>query len=165
MNCDRPASGLLVASSGGHLLQLLQIRGVLPDAHWTWVTFDTQDAVFLLRDECVVYAHHPTNRSLVNLIRNTLLAIRLVWRVRPQVVVSTGAGVAVPFCYVAKLFGASIVFIESFARTSNLSLSGRLVKPIASRFFVQWPDTAPDDHKAEYRGALFSSDDAHRGES
>ena len=163
MNRKHRAAGLLVASSGGHLLQLLQIRGVLPDAHWTWVTFDTPDALSLLRDESVVYAHHPTNRNLVNLARNAFLAIRVVWRTRPRVVVSTGAGVAVPFCYVARFLGAKVLFIESFARTTNLSLSGKLVRPIATRFFVQWPETAPDDSKAEYLGALFSSAPATAG--
>src|SRR5688572_25807684 len=94
---------LLVASSGGHLLQLVQLADSWPREVRVWVTFDTTDARSLLAGEEVVLANHPTNRSLKNLLRNSLLAIRTIRRLRPRAVVSTGAGVAVPFCYAARL--------------------------------------------------------------
>ncbi len=147
--------GLLVASSGGHLLQLVQLRGRLPRAEWHWVTFDTADARTLLADESITFAFHPTNRNIINLMWNTVLAVRMVSRLRPALVVTTGAGVAVPFCWVGRLFGARVVYIESFARTSEPSLTGRLVHPIATRFFVQWPDLVSRYRNAEFLGSLF----------
>jgi beta-1,4-N-acetylglucosaminyltransferase len=152
---EASAPVLLVASNGGHLLQLLQLADAWPAERRRWVTFDKPDARSLLAAEDVTYAHHPTNRNLKNLIRNALLAIRTIRRLRPAAVVTTGAGVAVPFCYAARLLGARVVYIESFSRISEPSLTGRLVHPVAHRFFVQWPELQPRFRKAEYVGACF----------
>jgi beta-1,4-N-acetylglucosaminyltransferase len=146
---------LLVASNGGHLLQLNQLRDnwAAEDRHW--VTFDKPDARSMLAGERVTYAHHPTNRNVPNLLRNLVLALTLLRRLRPRAIVTTGAGVAVPFCWVGRLLGVRVVYIESFARVSHPSLTGRLVHPVAHRFFVQWPDMRRHFRKAEYRGGLF----------
>lgn len=119
------------------------------------MTFDRPDARSLLAGERVTYAHYPTNRNVVNFIRNLFVAFRLLRRLRPHAIVTTGAGVAVPFCYVGRLYGARIVFVETFARISKLSLTARLVRPVAHRFFVQWPQLSERDRKAEYHGAVF----------
>ena len=150
---ERPA-GLLVASSGGHLLQLVHIAAGLPVADWIWVTFPTSDAEHLLAGREVVYAHHPTNRNIPNLVRNTFLAIRLIRAQRPRLLISTGAGVAVPFMWVGRLLGCRVIYVESFTRTRGLSLTGRLVRPVAHRVFVQWPDAARA-RGVEYHGSIF----------
>lgn len=148
-------SCLLVASNGGHLLQLVQLRDQWPLERRQWVTFDKPDARSLLTGETVTYAHHPTNRSLLNLIRNAVLAVRLIRKLRPQAIVTTGAGVAVPFCYLGRALGSRVIYIESFARVTEPSLTGRLVHPVAHRFFVQWPSLLKRYRKAEYLGAVF----------
>lgn len=132
---------LLVGSSGGHLAQLWSLRPWWSTLERTWVTFDTPDAVGLLADERnVVWAHHPTTRNIPNLVRNTLLALRVVRRVRPQVVVSTGAAVAVPFFVAARLTGARTVFIEVYDRVETPTLTGRLARPFTDLSLVQWPE-------------------------
>ena len=146
---------LLVASSGGHLLQLVQLRDEWPAEERAWVTFATTDAKSLLQDERVWFAHHPTNRSIRNLLLNFVLAVRLMRQLRPRAVVTTGAGVAVPFCYIGRLFGARVVFIESFSRITRPSLTARLVYPIANDFFVQWPELRSEFRRARYEGQLF----------
>lgn len=120
-----------------------------------WVTFDTEDARSLLGAEAVTWAAHPTNRNLPNLLRNLILAARLLRRLRPRAILTTGAGVAVPFCWLGRIYGARVVYIESFARTRRPSLTGRLVHPVAHTFFVQWPAMQPHFRKAQFRGALF----------
>lgn len=147
--------GMLVASSGGHLLQLRHLAAGLPDADWCWIAFDTPDAQHLLAGRDVVHAHHPTNRNARNLVRNLVLAWRVVRDVRPKIVISTGAGVAVPFLWVARLRGARVIYVESFARTQNLSLTGRLVRPVAHRLFVQWETAAANERGTEYLGSIF----------
>jgi beta-1,4-N-acetylglucosaminyltransferase len=146
---------LLVASSGGHLLQLVQLKDELPSEERIWVTFPTTDAKSLLQGEHVWFAHHPTNRNVPNLLRNFVLAVRLLVRLRPRAIVTTGAGVAVPFCYIGRLFGARVVFIESFSRITRPSLTARLIYPIANDFFVQWPELQPRFRRARYEGQLF----------
>jgi beta-1,4-N-acetylglucosaminyltransferase len=155
MPTEKRGGCLLVASSGGHLLQLSQLKDTWAREERHWVTFDKPDARSMLAGEDVTYAHHPTNRNIPNLLRNLRLALALVRRLRPRAIVTTGAGVAVPFCWIGRLLGARIVYIESFARVNRPSLTGRLVHPVAHRFFVQWPDMRAHFRKAEYRGGIF----------
>lgn len=144
-----------MASNGGHLLQLVQLRDEWPAEERHWVTFDKPDAHSLLAGEAVTYAFHPTNRSVRNLVRNLGLALRVVRRLRPYAVVTTGAGVAVPFCYIGRAFGARVVYIESFSRIEEPSLTGRLVHPIAHAFFVQWQGVQRHFRRSQHEGALF----------
>lgn len=104
----------------------------------TWITFDTIDATSRLADERVVWAHHPTTRNIGNLIRNSILSLRLFARERPAVVVSTGAGVAVPFFVLGWLTRVPTVYIEVYDRIDSPTLTARLCRPFTSLFLVQW---------------------------
>jgi UDP-N-acetylglucosamine:LPS N-acetylglucosamine transferase len=106
----------------------------------TWVTFETLDATSKLAGEDVVWAHHPTTRNVKNLARNTALAWRTMRSFRPDVVVSTGAGVAVPFFWMHRPFGAKSVYLEVFDRVDSRTLTGRLCRPFSDLFLVQWPE-------------------------
>jgi beta-1,4-N-acetylglucosaminyltransferase len=139
---ERPRRALLVCSPGGHLLQLLRLQPAWGGFETTWVTLSAADTDYLLREERVIQGKGPTNRSLRALVSNLSLAWRVVRRERPDVIVSTGAALAVPFFLAGKLFGARLVYVESLTRTTSLSLSGRLVRPLSDAFFVQWPDLA-----------------------
>ncbi|CAN5874810.1 UDP-N-acetylglucosamine--LPS N-acetylglucosamine transferase [soil metagenome] len=131
---------LLVGSAGGHLAQLIRLEPWWRDHHRRWVTFDKPDARSLLAGEAVVWAHHPTTRNLPNLARNLVLAVREVRRRRPDIVVSTGAGVALPFFVVARLRHIPTVYVEVFDRIDSSTLAGRLCRPFTTRFCVQWPE-------------------------
>ncbi|NUT54780.1 MAG: UDP-N-acetylglucosamine--LPS N-acetylglucosamine transferase [Thermoleophilia bacterium] len=148
---------LLVCSTGGHLLQLVALRECWQRFARAWVTFDKSDARSLLAEERVYYAHGPTNRSIKNMLRNLLVAWRVVAAVRPKVVLTTGAGVAVPFAWVARLRGAKVVYVESLARIEGPSLTYRLIAPIAARQYVQWPELAEALPDARFAGNVFSA--------
>jgi beta-1,4-N-acetylglucosaminyltransferase len=144
---------LLVSSTGGHLLQLVALREAWDGFERVWVTFDAGDSRALLAGERVVHAHSPTNRNIPNLLRNFVLAWRVVREVRPGAVVTTGAGVAVPFAWLARIFGARIVYVESLTRIEGPSLTYRLIRPVVSRTYVQWPELRL--RGALYRGTVF----------
>lgn len=129
---------LLVASGGGHLGQLMPLRPWWSQHARTWVTFDTATAKSLAGEE-VVYAHHPTTRNVPNLVRNFGVAWRTLRRYRPDVVVSTGAGIAPPFFVLARLLGIRTVFIEVYDRIDSRSLTGRLCLPFSDEVILQWP--------------------------
>lgn len=150
------ADMLLVCSSGGHLQQMLALQPAWGPYSHVWVTFAKSDARSLLCDERVVYAHSPTNRSLKNLVRNLMLAWRTLRVVKPRVLLTTGAGVAVPFAWLGRLRGVRIVYVESFTRIEGPSLTGRLVGPIAHRAYVQWPEMERVVPKARYAGNVFA---------
>jgi UDP-N-acetylglucosamine:LPS N-acetylglucosamine transferase len=148
---------LLVCSTGGHLLQLVALGGAWSGLDRAWVTFDKSDARSLLASERVYFAHGPTNRNIGNFLRNLPLAWELVGTLRPKVIVTTGAGIAVPFAWIGRLRGARVAYVESFTRIDGPSLSCRLIRPVADRVYVQWPELAERLAGSRYLGSIFSA--------
>lgn len=106
-----------------------------------------------------IYTVPQTNRKekafLRKFVRIILMAIRIISSEKPDVVITTGALISVPFCYVAKVLGKKVIFIESFSRVKDKSLSGKLVYPIADLFLVQWDSLTELYPKAKYIGGVF----------
>lgn len=128
-------------SSGGHLTHMWLLKPVWEQAaDRFWVTFDKEDANTLTAGERVYHCFFPTNRSIPNLIRNTVLAIKVLRKERPDLIISSGAAVAVPFFVVGKMMGAKCVYIEVFDRVDKSTLTGRMLNGIADLFVVQWPE-------------------------
>ena len=145
---------LLVCSSGGHLLLLHQLRPWWERHERSWVTFRKTDAESLLSGERIDWAHHPTQRNLRNLVRNLRVAWRVLLRERPDVVVSTGAGVAFPFFLLAKPLRIKTVFVEAYERLDRPSLTGRLCYPISDLMVLQWEEQRRFFPRGELVGAL-----------
>lgn len=135
-----PRRVLLVGSSGGHLAQLIALQPWWQDRERAWVTFRTSDAMSQLAGESVDYAYHPTTRNVPNLLRNFIVAARVLRRRRPEIVVSTGAAVAIPFFLIGRLLGIATVYVEVYDRITSRTVSGRICRPLSSAFFVQWPE-------------------------
>ena len=90
--------------------------------------------------------------STVLLLFESILILSLE---RPVAVLTTGAVIAVPVFYVAKVFRITTIFVESVCRTEKPSLTGQLLYPVADYFLVQWPSLAPRyGRKAQFRGRL-----------
>lgn len=131
---------LLVCSSGGHLTQLYRLKPWWSEHERMWVTFAKADARSLLADEQVTWAFHPTTRNIPNLVRNLWLALRLLPGYRPDVIVSSGAGVALPFFVLGRLLRRRTVYLEVYDRIDSSTLTGRLCYPIADLFLLQWDE-------------------------
>ncbi|MQW74762.1 UDP-N-acetylglucosamine--LPS N-acetylglucosamine transferase [Nocardioides sp. dk4132] len=131
---------LLITSQGGHLAQLLTMRGWWSGRDRAWVAPDTADVADRLAGERVIHSFSPTTRHLPNLVRNAFLALRVLRRERPALVVSAGAGVAVPFFVAARAMGIPTVFIEVYDRVDTPTMTGRLCGPFTTRRIVQWED-------------------------
>ena len=150
----QPIDVLFVASTGGHLSELHDLAAYFRGVRSHWVTFDKPYANVLLAGQAITFAYYPTVRNPRNLVRNFLLAVRLLRRLRPRAVVTTGSGVGVPFVYAARLLGMRAIFVESLARSDELSLSARLVYPVCTELFVQWPELTERYRRVRYAGAL-----------
>jgi UDP-N-acetylglucosamine:LPS N-acetylglucosamine transferase len=149
---------LIVCSTGGHLLQMQELREAWEPFQRVWVTFDKSDSRSLLRDERVLHAFGPTNRNIPNLLRNLRLAFSVLRRERPSAILTTGAGVAVPFAWIGKLLGIPTIYVESVTRIEGLSLSGRMIRPVAQRMYAQWPELAePSAGRIRFAGNLFAA--------
>lgn len=145
----------LVGSSGGHLTHLYMLKPFWENKERFWVTFDKEDAHSLLEGEKVYPCYFPTNRNIKNLIRNTFVALKVLKKERPDVIISSGAAVAVPFFYLGKLFGAKLIYIEVFDRIDKPTLTGKLVYPIVDKFIVQWDEQKKVYPKAVNLGSIF----------
>jgi beta-1,4-N-acetylglucosaminyltransferase len=148
-----PQRILLVASPGGHVLQMMALKPAWEDLECRWVTLEAADTKSLLDPRDVVFAHGPAARNVPNLFRNLRLAWTTVRRYKPDVILSTGAALAVPFFVVGRILGVRLVYVESLTRVGRPALSGRLVYPFAHAFFVQWP-TSSRRKRAIYAGSV-----------
>lgn len=145
----------LVGSSGGHLTHLYMLKPFWENKERFWVTFDKEDARSLLEGEKMYPCYFPTNRNIKNLIRNTFVALKVLKKEKPDIIISSGAAVAVPFFYLGKLFGAKLVYIEVFDRIDKPTLTGKMVYPKVDKFIVQWDEQKKVYPKAINLGSIF----------
>jgi UDP-N-acetylglucosamine:LPS N-acetylglucosamine transferase len=143
---------ILVCSTGGHFLAMQRLYPFWRNHQRIWVTFYSENTKTTLDAETVYWAWNPTNRNLINLVRNVFLAWQILSQETPNLVISTGAGVAVPFLILAKLLGSQTVFIESITRVKQLSLSAKLALPFLDTLYVHWPQLQARHPKAEIIG-------------
>ena len=143
----------LACSSGGHLTELLQMEDAYRDYRHFFLTFRRKDSEELAKKERVHFVADP-KRNPLGFAVNFLQSLGVFLTERPDAVISTGAGVAVPMCYIAKLFGKKVIFFESFCRIEKPSLSAKLVYPIADLFFVQWQGMKKFYPKAKLGGVF-----------
>lgn len=145
----------LVCSSGGHLTHLNMLKPFWKDKNRFWVTFDKQDALSILEGEKMYPCYYPTNRNIKMLIKNTFLAIKVLHKEKPDIIISSGAAVAIPFFYIGKLRGCKLVYIEVFDRVNKPTVTGKVVYPITDKFIVQWEEMKKVYKKGINLGSLF----------
>jgi UDP-N-acetylglucosamine--N-acetylmuramyl-(pentapeptide) pyrophosphoryl-undecaprenol N-acetylglucosamine transferase len=146
---------LLVCSGGGHLKQLHKVadRLGIPSDLQTWVTFDNALSRTLLEGREVIYVPFTGPRDIPNILRLRALAMLLLQRGRFDLALSTGSSPAVAFLPVAARLGVAAHYVESAARASGPSVSGRLVarnSRIAT--YTQYPAWADD--RWRYAGSV-----------
>lgn len=145
----------LVGSSGGHLAHLYMLKPFWQNKDRFWVTFDKEDARSLLKGERFYPCYYPTNRSIKALIKNTKIAWNILRKEKPDLIISSGAAVSVPFFYLGKLMGAKLIYIEVFDRINKPTMSGKMVYPITDKFIVQWDEMKTVYPKAINLGSIF----------
>lgn len=144
----------MVTTQGGHLAQLLALHDWWERHDRIWVAPEAPDVLDKLNGERLIASYSPTTRNLWNLLRNFLLALRTLVHERPSVVVSAGAGVAVPFFVLAWLLRIPTVFIEVYDRIDTATLTGRLCGPFTTQRYVQWTSQIACYPDAEFVGPL-----------
>lgn len=144
----------LAASAGGHLSQLLK----LAESWKRYETFYITTAEVMrqkLRQHGKVYVVGECNhRHPWQVARVFVRCLRIVFIERPDIVISTGAAAGCIACFLAKLFKAKVIWVDSITNVKKISLSGRMVHYIASLFFVQWPHLVQKHKDVEYVGEV-----------
>ena len=149
---------LMVASSGGHMEELTRLKKVISKYDCCWVTEKNDFQTYGKEHEVNYYVMQINRRELLFPIKLLILFVKafiIILKEKPDCVISTGALISYPFCRIAKWMGKKVIFIESFARVNELSLTGRLLYNHVNRFIVQWPELSREYEKAVVGGGIF----------
>lgn len=141
-------------SSGGHLNQLLQIVGKIKTEDKFFITIDRKDSNSKLKNYRKYYVR-DTDKKIFQTLINAYESFKIIKKERPDIVITNGGGSALFSSYFAKIFGAKIIFIESFARIKEPSTFGRMIYPFADITFIQWKELKKFYKKAVYAGPVF----------
>ena len=144
----------LAASAGGHLSQLLKLAECW-NGYDTFCVTTTKVVKEQLQKYGNVYIVGECNRKHpLRVIAVLIRCLKVVLRKKPDVVISTGAAAGCIVCFLGKIIGARVVWIDSITNVERISLSGRLVRPIANLFLVQWHELTKKYDNVEYVGAI-----------
>lgn len=89
------------------------------------------------------------------MIANTFRALKIYRKEKPDVVICTGVLAMIPMCLISKLHGKKLIYIESFAKVTSATLTGKLLYKYADQFYVQWPEMQKIYPKAIYLGGIY----------
>lgn len=152
---------LFISSTGGHLNELLMLKSMFNKYDYHIITEKTKSNLelketYVGKVDYLIYG--SKSHSLVypfKLLANCFISLYLYFKIRPKVIVTTGAHTAGPMCCIGKIFGSKIVFIETFANIHNKSVTGKLVYRFADLFIVQWKSMLKVYPKAVYGGWIY----------
>ncbi|RCK67453.1 UDP-N-acetylglucosamine transferase subunit ALG14 [Candida viswanathii] len=170
----------ILLGSGGHTGEMLRIisKTEMPNVTRTWI-YSAGDASSLskAKEFETAQTNNKTKANYISIPRArdvgqsyilsvpttlysfAVAAIKLLNH-KPDVLLLNGPGTCVPVAYILffyKFLGlckTKIIYIESLARVSKLSLSGVLLLPISDRFIVQWENLYHQYNRVEYYGIL-----------
>ncbi|WP_255993618.1 PssD/Cps14F family polysaccharide biosynthesis glycosyltransferase [Clostridium perfringens] len=128
-----------IASSGGHFEQIMMLKPLMKK-HKSFVV--TEKTNYLVNTDEYIYYLKQVNRHEIKfiplMILNTLKSLKIFLKEKPDIIISTGALSVIPMCIIGKVFRKKIIFIESFAKITSPTLTGKLVYKFADQFYIQW---------------------------
>ena len=152
---------LFIASTGGHFSELMQLSKMFVKYDYHIITERTKTNTNLVEkypgkvDYLIFGSKDHLLSYIFKFTVNCFKSIYLYFKVRPKVIITTGTHTAVPMCYLGKILGSKVIFIETFANSKTKTLSGKLVYPIADVFLVQWEEMLELYPKAIYKGGIY----------
>jgi len=152
---------LFISSTGGHFSELLQLKPLFGKYNSYIITEKDKTNENYKKEygDKLYFLPYGTRSKFFSYIFKyfylCLKTIFLFFKIRPKYIVTTGTHTAVPMCYLGKIFGCKIIFIETFANSKSKTLSGRMIYPIANLFIVQWKEMIKLYPKAVYGGSIY----------
>lgn len=146
-----------ISSSGGHLEQIKQLKMVAEKYDHYYVLPDNASTAKFKEKKYLVGDFYRRNRVrfMFRFAITAMQQLAIFIKERPDVVITTGAGVVIPTCLYAHFFGKKLIYIESFARMKSLNKTAELLKKYADLFIVQWEDLLKIVPDAVYGGWLY----------
>lgn len=147
----------LIASSGGHLEQIKQLKEVINRYDCFYVVTRTKATEAMKNKKYIVSDLVRKNKFVLSLrIMKMFIEQFIIFiKERPDVIVTTGAGVVVPMCVIAKFFKRKVIYIESFARINTPNKTGLFIYKFADLFIIQWEELRKFYPNAVYGGSIY----------
>lgn len=140
MSRERPKV-LAISSGGGHWVQLLRLRAAFEGCEVSYAT--VRDGYRLEVDGEDFHLIPDCNRwNKLAVLRSAAAVFLLVWRLRPDVVITTGAAPGFFGARFGKWLGARVVWVDSVANAEELSMSGRKAGAFVDLWLTQWAHLA-----------------------
>lgn len=155
-NVSRPSKKIklcLVSSSGGHYEQLRQLKPLLKKYNGFWVTEQT-----LFEADADYFLPSTGSNDKAVLWKMAVMCIKAlgIWiKERPDVVITTGALIAVPFALLAKITRKKLIYIETYARVTDGSRAGKWGYKMADLFIYQWETLESIYPNGVYGGSIY----------
>ena len=152
---------LFISSTGGHLNELLQLKSIMNKYDSYLITEKTKSTISLKEEykDKISYLIYGTKHNMLTypfkLLANCFKSLYFYFKIKPDVIVTTGAHSAGPMCCIGKIFGSKIIYIETFANIHSKTITGRIVYKFADLFIVQWESMLKLYPKAIYGGWIF----------
>lgn len=136
-----PKRILALSSGGGHWTELVRLAPALEGHDVTWITTQAayRNSVPFGKFGVVTDASMWSKRALPKMVAQIG---RHILRIRPQIVISTGAAPGFFAIRLGNLFGARTIWLDSIANAEELSLSGRKIAGHADLYLTQWEHLA-----------------------
>ena len=145
------------ASSGGHFEQILMLKPLMEKYESFLITEKTTYKAEV-KDERMYYLHQVNRKEWsfpFEMIGNSCKSLFIFIKERPDVVITTGVLAMIPICLLAKVFGKKLIYIESFAKVTSPTETGKLMYKYADQFYVQWPQMKEIYPNALYLGGIY----------
>ncbi len=145
------------ASSGGHFEQLSMLKPLMEKYESCVVTEKTEYRA-VIKDQKMYYMHQVNRKEktmLIWLVLNAFKSLKVLLIEKPDIVITTGVLAMIPLCILAKIFGKKLIYIESFAKISSPTETGKLLYKFADRFYVQWESMKKFYPNAIYLGGIY----------
>lgn len=151
---------MFIASTGGHLQELLQLEKMFSNYQYSLITERTKSNLYLKdRYNNVHFLIYGTKHHILTypfkLLINCFISLFFYLYYRPDYIITTGVHTAGPMCCIGKIFGSKIIYIETFANMVTKTSTGKLLYPIADKFIVQWESMKKLYPNAEFGGWIF----------
>lgn len=146
-----------ISSSGGHLEQIKQLDKVAQQYEHYYILPKNSSTEKFRDKKYLVGDFYRKNRIqfAFRFIYTAIQQLFLFIKEKPDIVITTGAGVVIPTCLYAHFFKKKLVYIESFARINTLNVTGKLLYKYADIFIVQWKELLKECPKAVYGGWIY----------
>ena len=145
------------ASSGGHFEQLMMLKPLM-EKYDSFIITEKTDYEVTAGTNKIYYVDQINRKELlfgVKLIWNILISLRIFFKERPDIVICTGVLAMLPICRIAKFFNKKLIYIESFAKVTSATMSGKYLYKYADQFYVQWESMKEIFHDAKYLGGIY----------